>query len=127
MSTIPKNLKYTDEHEWVRFEADGTATVGITDHAQKQLGDVVFVDLPMMGKQVEAGWAVGTIESVKAATEVFAPVGGEMGAVNDVVADEPEEVNNEPYECWLFKIKPDAGASNGNLLSAAAYAELIGD
>lgn len=127
MSTIPKDLKYTDDHEWARFEADGTVTVGITDHAQKQLGDVVFVDLPMLGKKVDAGEPVGTIESVKAATEIFAPVGGEMTAANNDVLEQPEEVNDDPYGCWLFTIKPGEGESAGNLLSAAEYAKLIGD
>ncbi|MFD5818268.1 glycine cleavage system protein GcvH [Streptomyces sp. NPDC127038] len=127
MSIIPNDLKYTDEHEWARFEADGTVTVGITDHAQKQLGDVVFVDLPMMGKRVEAGDAAGVIESVKAATDVFAPVGGEMIAVNQDVLDEPEGVNDDPYGSWLFRIRPKAGASGRDLLSAADYAKLIGD
>ncbi|MFI0960925.1 glycine cleavage system protein GcvH [Streptomyces sp. NPDC021080] len=127
MSVIPKDLKYTDDHEWARFEADGTVTVGITDHAQKQLGDVVFVDVPMLGKNVREGDAVGTIESVKAASEVFTPVAGEMIAVNQDLADEPEEVNNAPYESWLFKIKPEAGGSTVTLLSAAEYEKLIGD
>ncbi|MGW1963908.1 glycine cleavage system protein GcvH [Streptomyces sp. NPDC001935] len=127
MSTIPKDLKYTDDHEWARFEADGTVTVGITDHAQKQLGDVVFVDLPMLGKKVDAGEPVGTIESVKAATEIFAPVGGELTGANNDVLEQPEEVNDDPYGCWLFKIKPGEGDSAGDLLSAAEYAELIGD
>ncbi|MFD8733931.1 glycine cleavage system protein GcvH [Streptomyces sp. NPDC059618] len=127
MSIIPNDLKYTDEHEWARFEADGTVTVGITDHAQKQLGDVVFVDLPMLGKKVEAGDAVGVIESVKAATDVFAPVSGEMTAVNQDVLDEPEGVNDDPYGSWLFRIRPKTGASDRELLSAAEYAKLIGD
>ncbi|MFF3886227.1 glycine cleavage system protein GcvH [Streptomyces sp. NPDC001914] len=127
MSTVPKDLKYTDDHEWARFEADGTVTVGITDHAQKQLGDLVFVDLPMVGKKVEAGDAVGTIESVKVATDLFAPVSGELTVANQDVLDQPEELNDDPYGCWLFKIKPSGGDSTGDLLSAAQYTKLIGD
>lgn len=127
MSTVPKDLKYTDDHEWARVEADGTVTVGITDHAQKQLGDLVFVDLPMVGKKVEAGDAVGTIESVKVATDLFAPVSGELTVANQDVLDQPEELNDDPYGCWLFKIKPSGGDSTGDLLSAAQYTKLIGD
>ncbi|MFF2364184.1 glycine cleavage system protein GcvH [Streptomyces sp. NPDC058122] len=126
MPTIPKDLKYTDDHEWARFEADGTVTVGITAHAQKQLGDVVFVDMHLVGKEVEAGEAVGTIESVKAVTEVFAPVSGEITEANPALAEEPEEVNNDPYGSWLFKVKPVTGASSDHLLSAGEYAKLIG-
>src|SRR6478736_2176979 len=105
MSLVPEELKYTDDHEWVRREADGTVTVGITDHAQKQLGDVVFVDLPLRGKNVAAGDAGGTIESVKVATDIFVPVSGEMTAVNEDIAESPEDVNDDPYGTWLFKIK----------------------
>ncbi|MEU4088467.1 glycine cleavage system protein GcvH [Streptomyces aureus] len=125
MSFVPEELKYTDDHEWVRREADGTVTVGITDHAQKQLGDVVFVDLPLRGKNVDAGDAGGTIESVKVATDIFVPVSGEMTAVNEDVAESPEDVNDDPYGTWLFKIKPQAGGSTVKLLSAAEYRELI--
>ncbi|MFJ7965440.1 glycine cleavage system protein GcvH [Streptomyces sp. NPDC096324] len=127
MSTIPKDLKYTDDHEWARFEADGTVTVGITDHAQKQLGDVVFVEVHLVGKRVDAGEPVGSIESVKAASEIFAPVSGEITEANPLLAEEPEEVNNDPYGSWLFKVKPEAGASSDHLLSAGQYTKLIGD
>ncbi|MEU4172277.1 glycine cleavage system protein GcvH [Streptomyces sp. NPDC026665] len=125
MSTVPKDLKYTDDHEWARVEADGTVTVGITDHAQKQLGDVVFVDLPMVGKKVDAGDVVGMIESVKVATDLFAPVSGELTVANQDVLDNPDELNDDPYGLWLFKIKPREGDSAGNLLSAAQYTKLI--
>ncbi|MEV6192106.1 glycine cleavage system protein GcvH [Streptomyces sp. NPDC051920] len=125
MSTVPKDLKYTDDHEWARVEADGTVTVGITDHAQKQLGDVVFVDLPMVGKKVEAGDVVGMIESVKVATDLFAPVSGELTVANQDALDNPDELNDDPYGLWLFRIKPGEGDSAANLLSAAQYTKLI--
>ncbi|MHB9863698.1 glycine cleavage system protein GcvH [Streptomyces sp. YIM S03343] len=126
MSNIPASLKYSDEHEWIRSEADGTVTVGITDHAQKTLGDIVFLELPKVGKQVQAGDAIGVVESVKAASDIYCPVAGEVVAINEDVADAPEEVNNDAYDAWLFKIKPAADATTDNLLDAAAYRELIG-
>ncbi|MER6472844.1 glycine cleavage system protein GcvH [Streptomyces collinus] len=126
MSNIPADLKYTDEHEWVRAEADGSLTVGITDHAQKNLGDIVFLDLPKVGRQVKAGDAVGVVESVKAASDLYSPVSGEIIAVSTDASDEPEEVNGDPYGTWLFKIKPATGAATDQLMDAAAYADLIG-
>jgi glycine cleavage system H protein len=127
MSNLPADLKYTESHEWVRTEADGTLTVGITDHAQEALGDIVFFEVQQLGKTVTAGDAVATIESVKAASDIYAPVSGEIVAQNDEVVDSPEEVNESPYESWLFKIKPTAGASQDRLMSADDYAKSIGD
>jgi glycine cleavage system H protein len=118
---LPDNLKYTETHEWVRQEADGTVTVGITDHAQEQLGDVVFVDMPAPGRTFKQGDECGVIESVKAAADIYAPVAGEIVASNTALADAPEKINQAPYETWLFKIKPQNGAELQNLLDAAAY------
>ncbi|AOI69051.1 glycine cleavage system protein H [Burkholderia ubonensis] len=126
MSNVPADLKYTDEHEWIRTEADGTLTIGITDHAQSTLGDIVFLELPQVGKQVKAGDAVGVVESVKAASDIYSPVSGEVVAINADAIDTPEEVNSDAYDTWLFKIKLADGASTDNLLDAAAYAKLVG-
>ncbi|OJA40352.1 glycine cleavage system protein GcvH [Burkholderia ubonensis] len=126
MSNVPAELKYTDEHEWVRTEADGTLTIGITDHAQSTLGDIVFLELPQVGKQVKAGDAIGVVESVKAASDIYSPVTGEVVAINADAVDTPEEVNSDAYDTWLFKIKLADGASTDNLLDAAAYSKLVG-
>ncbi|MDC0672772.1 glycine cleavage system protein GcvH [Nannocystis radixulma] len=126
MSNVPAELKYTDQHEWVHVEADGTWTVGVTDHAQQTLGDIVFVELPEVGRTVSTGDAVGTIESVKAVSEIYSPASGKVIAVNEEVSDAPEEINEDPYGTWIFKLKPEAGASTDNLLDAAAYEKLIG-
>ena len=125
MSNVPADLKYTDEHEWIRTEADGTLTIGITDHAQNTLGDIVFLELPPVGKQVKAGDAIGVVESVKAASDIYSPVTGEVVAINADAVDTPEEVNSDAYDTWLFKIKLADGASTDNLLDAAAYSKLI--
>jgi glycine cleavage system H protein len=125
MSNVPAHLKYTDEHEWLHAEADGTLTVGITDHAQSTLGDIVFLELPEVGKLVAAGDAVGVVESVKAASDIYSPVAGEIVAVNDSILDTPDAVNGDAYVNWLFKIKPAAGASTDKLLDAAAYTQLV--
>ncbi|HHL4079642.1 MULTISPECIES: glycine cleavage system protein GcvH [unclassified Burkholderia] len=125
MSNVPADLKYTDEHEWIRTEADGTLTVGITDHAQSTLGDIVFLELPEVGKSVTAGDAVGVVESVKAASDIYSPVSGEIVAVNEAATDAPEEVNGDAYGVWLFKIKLAAGASTDKLIDADAYSKLI--
>lgn len=118
---IPADLKYTESHEWVRAEADGTLTVGITEYAQDALGDIVFVELPKVGKVFTAGDDAAVVESVKAASDIYAPVSGECIAVNDAVADAPDSINTDAYAAWLFKLKPsDAGAISG-LLDAAAY------
>jgi glycine cleavage system H protein len=118
---LPDNLKYTETHEWVRREADGTVTVGITDHAQEQLGDVVFVDMPAAGRVLKKGEEAGVIESVKAAADIYAPVSGEIIASNAALADAPEKINQAPYETWLFKIKPQDAGEVQNLLDAAGY------
>jgi glycine cleavage system H protein len=121
MSNIPADLKYTESHEWVRAEADGTVTVGITEFAQDALGDIVFVELPKVGNTYTAGDDAAVVESVKAASDIYAPVSGEVVAVNDAVTGAPESINADAYAAWLFKIKPsDANAING-LLDAAAY------
>ena len=119
----PSDLKYTTDHEWVRLAGD-TAEVGITDYAQQQLGDVVFVDLPAVGTGVTAGAAFGTIESVKAVSELFAPVTGEFVAVNARLADAPEDVNARPHETWMVRIHL-TGAAPGDLLDSAQYEALL--
>ena len=126
MSNVPADLKYTDEHEWVRTEADGTVSVGITDHAQATLGDIVFLELPEVGKDIKAGDAVGVVESVKAASDIYAPVTGEIVAVNEAIVDTPDQVNSDAYGAWLFKVKLADPASIGSLLDAAAYEKLVG-
>ena len=118
---IPADLKYTESHEWVRAEADGSYTVGITEYAQDALGDIVFVELPKVGKSFTAGDDAAVVESVKAASDIYAPLSGEITAVNDAVTASPESINADAYGNWLFKLKPsDANAING-LLDAAAY------
>jgi glycine cleavage system H protein len=123
---IPDTLKYTDSHEWIRKEADGTLTVGITDHAQDALGDLVFIELPTVGKKLKAGEEAVVLESVKAASDAYAPVSGEITAINQSIADSPESLNKDAYAAWLFKIKPAADASLDGLLDAAGYAASIG-
>jgi glycine cleavage system H protein len=117
----PENLKYTAEHEWVRTEPDGTVTIGITDHAQAALGDLVFVEVPEPGRRLAAGEACCVVESVKAASDVFSPVAGEVIAGNQALTDAPEQVNQDPYAAWLFKVKPSNPADLAKLLDAAAY------
>ena len=125
MSQIPEDLKYTKDHEWVRLEADGNVTVGITDHAQEQLGDLVFVELPQVGAKLTGGKDCAVVESVKAASDVYAPVGGEVVAANNKLADAPETINQDPYgEGWMFRVKPDA-AKLDHLLDAAGYKALL--
>jgi glycine cleavage system H protein len=124
--SIPADLKYTESHEWVRTEADGTLTVGITDHAQEALGDIVFFEVQELGKTVTAGDTVAVIESVKAASDIYAPVSGEIIEANTAVADTPDSVNTTPYESWLFKIKPADGATHDRLIDADAYSKSIG-
>lgn len=119
--TTPDNLKYTDSHEWIKEEADGTVTVGITDHAQHQLGDVVFVDNPEAGRAVQKGDEVGVIESVKAAADIYAPLSGEIIAANADLADAPEKINQDPYGAWMFKMKPSNPGELKELLDAAGY------
>ncbi len=119
---IPSDLKYTKSHEWVRVEADGTVTVGITDHAQELLGDLVFVELPDVGKELAAEQEAAVVESVKAASDVYAPIAGTVIAVNNAVPDTPESVNQDAYAAWLFKMKPANAADVDALLDATAYA-----
>lgn len=124
MSELPDDLKYTKDHEWVRLENDGSAVVGITDHAQQQLGELVYVELPEPGRELAAGEGCAVVESVKAASDVYAPLAGKVAAVNDALAGKPDLVNRSPYaEGWLFRLQPSAGASG--LLDAAAYRQLL--
>jgi len=125
--SIPAELKYTESHEWIRAETDGTLTIGITEHAQEALGDIVFLELPEAGRTVNAGEAIAVVESVKAASDIYAPLSGEIVAANSALADEPESVNSDAYGAWLFKLKPTDAAALGQLLSAEAYGKLIGE
>ena len=118
---IPPSLKYTKSHEWVRLEADGSVTIGITDHAQELLGDLVFVELPDVGKELAAEQEAAVVESVKAASDVYAPVSGVVLEVNNAVVDAPESVNQDAYAAWLFKLKPTNPGELDALLDAAGY------
>ena len=119
--TMPANLKYTKSHEWVKQEADGSVTVGITHHAQEMLGDLVFVEAPAVGRQVKQGEECAVVESVKAAADVYAPLSGEVLAANPELADAPEKINADAYGAWIFKLKPADPAELATLLDAAAY------
>ncbi|KTG29988.1 glycine cleavage system protein H [Idiomarina sp. WRN-38] len=122
MSNIPADLKYASTHEWVRDEGDGTFTVGISEHAQELLGDMVFVELPDVGDKVETGDDIAVAESVKAASDIYAPMTGEIVAINEDLEDAPETVNNDSYgDGWLFRIKADDSSELENLLDANAY------
>ena len=118
----PENLKYTPTHEWVRAEPDGTLTVGITDFAQDALGDIVFVEFPKVGAKVKAGDAVGVVESVKAASDIYAPVSGEVVAINDGIPDHWEAVNQDAFAAWLYRLRPADPGDLKALLDAKAYA-----
>lgn len=118
---IPDGLRYTPTHEWVRTEADGLLSVGISDHAQDALGELVYVEAPQPGRKVAAGEACAVVESVKAASDVYAPVAGEVTERNAALADAPGAVNKDPYGAWLFRIRPAPGADLGALMDAAAY------
>ncbi|KMN47725.1 glycine cleavage system protein H [Chromobacterium violaceum] len=127
MSNIPAELKYVDSHEWLRLEADGSVTVGITAHAQELLGDIVFVELPKVGTSLAKDEQAGVVESVKAASDVYCPIAGEVLAVNEELEGEPERANSDPYgDGWFFKIKPANAADLNGLMDAAAYAKEIG-
>lgn len=127
MSNIPADLKYVSSHEWLRLEADGSITVGITEHAQELLGDIVYIELPEVGASLAAEEQAGVVESVKAASDVYAPIAGEVLAVNESLADAPETANSDPYgEGWFFKIKPANPADFDALLNAEQYAAEIG-
>lgn len=124
MSQTPSELKYASSHEWARLEEDGTVTIGITDHAQEALGDVVFVELPEVGDRLAVGDEAGVVESVKAASDIYAPVSGEVIAINEALDDEPETVNADPYnDGWFYRIQPDDTEELENLLSAEDYTE----
>jgi glycine cleavage system H protein len=124
---IPADLKYTESHEWIRAEIDGTYSVGITEYAQDALGDIVFVELPTVGKSYTAGDDAAVVESVKAASDIYAPVSGTVVAVNTAVSDAPESINTDAYSAWLFKIQPNDPASINGLLDATAYGKATAD
>lgn len=123
--SIPTDLKYTDSHEWVRLDADGNAAVGITHHAQDLLGDLVFVEPPKIGRKLRKGEECGVVESVKAASDIFAPIGGEVVAVNAELETAPEKINQDAYQAWMFKLKPADAAEIAALLDAAGYQKLV--
>lgn len=123
---VPETLRYTQTHEWVREESDGTLTVGITDFAQDNLGELVFVETPDPGRELDGGESCAVVESVKAASDVYAPVAGEVLERNAALADAPNEVNKDPYAAWLFRIRPAAGASLDTLMDAAGYRKAFG-
>lgn len=124
MSDTPSELKYASSHEWARLEEDGTVTIGITDHAQDALGDVVFVELPELGTTLAAAEEAGVVESVKAASDIYAPIGGEVIAINEKLEDEPETVNSDPYnDGWFYKLQPADSSELDALMSAEDYAQ----
>ena len=126
MSEFPAELKYASSHEWTRLESDGSVVVGITDHAQDALGDVVYIELPEVGAHVDAGAEVAVIESVKAASEIYSPVTGDVTEINPALEDEPETVNSSPYgDGWLFRVMPTDVASMSDLMDAEAYAAAV--
>ena len=126
MNNIPENLKYTKDHEWIRNESDGTSLVGITDHAQDSLGDVTFVELPAIGESFEEGATFGVVESVKAASDLYFPLSGEITEVNDILVDSPEKVNDDPYgDGWMVRIRPSDSSESGGLLSPDQYKEIL--
>lgn len=128
MANIPADLKYLDSHEWARVESDGTITIGISDHAQGALGDLVFVEVPEVGKTLSKGGAAAVVESVKAASDVYSPLSGEVVAANDALSGSPELVNTDPYGAgWLFKIKPSNNGELQQLLDAKAYEKVVAD
>jgi glycine cleavage system H protein len=128
MSNTPADLKYSKEHEWVRDNSDGTVTVGITDHAQDALGDLVYIELPEVGRKVEAAEACAVVESVKAASDIYSPVDGEVTEANVALGDAPESINDDPYgEGWIFKLRVSDGSQLNGLLDAAAYEALVAE
>ena len=122
----PADLKYTASHEWVRKETDGTLTIGITDHAQDALGDLVFIELPDKGRELQAGETCAVVESVKAASDIYAPVAGTVVDTNAVVTDKPESLNEDASGNWLFRLQPAAAGEVDALMDAAAYAKTVG-
>jgi len=128
MSTLPRDLKYAESHEWLRLEGDGTAFVGVTYHAQDALGDVVYVELPDVGAQIDAGAEVAVVESVKAASDIYSPVTGEILMVNETLEDQPDLVNSSPYaDGWLFCVRLDNPEEMNSMLDADAYQSVIDD
>jgi glycine cleavage system H protein len=128
MSETPEELRYLESHEWARLEEDGTVTVGISDFAQDALGDVVYVELPELGSQLDAGQEAGVVESVKAASDIYCPVAGSVVAVNGALEDAPDAVNSDPYgEGWMFRIDPNDASELDQLLNADAYREVCAD
>jgi glycine cleavage system H protein len=126
MSNVPANLKYADSHEWVLDHGDGMVTIGITDHAQALLGDLVFVELPEVGALIKTGDECGVVESVKAASDLYAPLSGEVYEINHTLEDSPELVNSDPYQGgWIFKLKLDNPSDLDSLLTADAYSDLV--
>lgn len=123
MANVPEDLKYTESHEWVRSEEDGTVTIGITDYAQSSLGDVVHLELPKLGTVLEANQDAAVVESVKAASDIYSPVGGEVIAINEELSKDPAKLNEDAYAAWLFKLKPSNPADMDDLLSALAYSK----
>jgi glycine cleavage system H protein len=120
----PEQLKFSATHQWARRESDGLVSIGITQHAQEQLGDVVFVENPALGRKLKQGEACGVVESVKAASDIYSPLSGEVVAANAALADAPEQINDDPYAAWMFRLKPDNVAEIDGLLDAAAYRKL---
>ena len=127
MSNVPANLRYAESHEWLKLESDGTATVGISDYAQSSLGDITYVQLPKVGATFAAGAVFGVVESVKAASDLYAPAAGTVIAVNTALDSKPETLNSSPYDgAWILKLKLADPASASSLLDAAAYTKLVG-
>ncbi|WP_373510031.1 glycine cleavage system protein GcvH [Thiocapsa sp.] len=128
MSDVPADLRYTKSHEWIRDNGDGTVTVGITDHAQEALGDIVFVEIPDQGREVDAEEACAVVESVKAASDIYSPLAGEVIEANALLNDSPDAINNSPYdEGWIFRLAPNDMAALSGLLDAAAYQQVVDD
>ena len=126
MSELPGDLLYTNEHEWIRREDDGTVSIGVTDHAQSALGDLVYVELPEVGQDVEEGGDMAVVESVKAASDVYSPIAGTVTAVNEELADTPETINSDPYgDGWIVKVKPSGDIDEGALMTPDAYQALL--
>ncbi len=127
MSELPRDLRYTQNHEWVRRREDGSVEIGISDHAQEQLGDLVYVELPETGRKVKAGEAIAVLESVKAAADLYAPVGGEVVEVNEVLSSQPERINQDPYGTFIFVLRPHDPSEVDGLMGAEGYAKLLSE
>ncbi|MGH8283374.1 MAG: glycine cleavage system protein GcvH [Gammaproteobacteria bacterium] len=127
MSKIPTDLKYTKSHEWIKTGSDGTLTIGITDHAQEALGDIVFVEVPQKGRKLKADESCAVVESVKAASDIYSPVAGEVVEGNGALADKPEQINQDAYGAWIMRIKPSNAADLNALLDAKGYEKVVAD